>query len=148
MKSKIWQKIYIGAGSGSVFAWRKNVSVFECGPAVVDYLQENLLYRWRSSSGKHSRYRKAHRLFSFYYFTCNQWTSICRWGKRKEILAVMKEVDYIPNANARQLSYGKRKALSDSALYQSSVFWSVDQWDHWSSVWLWLQSDTFTDGLS
>ncbi|MBU5885497.1 LacI family DNA-binding transcriptional regulator, partial [Vibrio cholerae O1] len=30
--------------------------------------------------------------------------------KRKEILAVMKEVDYIPNANARQLSYGKTKS--------------------------------------
>lgn len=31
--------------------------------------------------------------------------------KRKEILAVMKEVDYIPNANARQLSYGKTKSI-------------------------------------
>ena len=31
--------------------------------------------------------------------------------KRKEILAVMKEVDYIPNAKARQLSYGKTKSI-------------------------------------
>ncbi len=32
-------------------------------------------------------------------------------AKRSEILAVMKELDYVPNASARQLSYGKTKNI-------------------------------------
>ena len=34
--------IYWGGQRISFSHERKNVSVFECGPAVVDYLQENL----------------------------------------------------------------------------------------------------------